>query len=266
MIRSLLLKHGYSFLFGYILGVTAGIPIPADPLLLAMGAMAGDGRYSMPLSLLTAAAAALIADWIWYEVGRLRGRAVLALLCRFALEPDSCVRSTEINFRRRGPRALLFAKFVPGMSLVAMPLAGTIRMPRWRFLLGDATGVVLWALTWLVAGFVFHRQVDTVIAWLGLLGTRAGVTVAILIALYLGVKYFQRWRFLRQVRVNRITPQEAAALIESGAPVTILDLRHSADVAREGVKVAGALVVAPEDLRSRSHEIPDDQEIILYCT
>lgn len=264
--RSLLLQHGYSLVFVWVLGVTAGVPVPADPLLLMMGAMAGDHVYSLPLTAVYATLAAVISDWTWYEVGRLRGRAVLRFLCRFALEPDSCVRSTEIAFRSRGPRTLLLAKFVPGMGLISMPLAGTIHMPRARFLLFDAAGSLLWSTAWLAAGFVFHDQVSIIIVWLGLFGRRAGLIIVALIIGYISFKYVQRWRFLRELRVNRITPADAVALIESGSPVTVLDLRHRDDVEREGFKVAGALVVAPEDLRSRSHEIPDDQEIILYCT
>lgn len=264
--RALLLQHGYSFVFVYVFGVTAGVPVPADPLLVAMGAMIGDHRYSLFLSFATAVAAALAGDLIWYEAGRRRGRAVLGLLCRFSLEPDSCVRSTEHAFARRGARALLFAKFVPGASLVSMPLAGAIRMPRSRFLLADAAGSSLWALAWLLAGFFLHRQVDVAMQWLGLFGRRAGIILVCLAALYVGMKYFQRWRFLRQVRINRITPQELRMLIEAGEPVTIIDLRHPADVAREGVRVPGALVVSPEDLRARANEIPPDQEIVLYCS
>ena len=264
--RSLLLNHGYLFLFTYVFSSTAGIPVPADPLLVAMGAMAGDHHYSLLLSVCTALAAALIADWTWYEVGRIRGRSVLGLLCRFSLEPDTCVRSTEVAFRKRGPSALLLTKFIPGMGLVSMPLAGTIRMPRWKFLLFDAAGTVLWSGAWLLTGFVLHRQVDDVIAWLGLFGQRAGIVIIVLIALYVGAKYFQRRRFLHQVRINRIAPQDLMTLLDNGAPITILDLRHPDDVAREGVKLPGALVVTAEDLRSRSHEIPDDQEIILYCS
>jgi len=265
-VRSLLLKHGYSFLFAYVFGVTAGVPLPADPLLVAMGAMAADHRFSLLASFVTAVTAAVTADWFWYEIGRRRGRAVLGLLCRFSLEPDSCVRTAELAFRKRGAGALVFAKFIPGMSLISMPLAGSTKMPRARFLLADAAGIVLWALAWLTAGFIFHRQVDKLLQWLGLFGSRAGLAVLLLISLYLAFKYFQRWRFLRQVRMNRITPHEVAALMDEGVPLTIVDLRHPDDVVRNGYKVAGAIVLAPEDLRSRSHEIPADQEIILYCT
>jgi membrane protein DedA with SNARE-associated domain len=265
-IRSLLLAHGYAFLFGYILAVQSGLPIPADPLLMVMGALAGDHRYSLVLCLVIALSAALIGDCFWYELGRKRGHSILNLLCRLSLEPDTCVRKTETAFGRRGALTLLFAKFVPGMSLISMPLAGMTRMPRWRFLLTDAAGTALWAMTYLLLGRIFHKQVDAVINLLGLLGRRAGLIVILLLASYAAVKYLQRWLFLRRLRVDRIAPESLFQMIESGKQFTIVDLRHPADIARDGEKLAGAVVIGPDDLRSRAHEIPRQFEIVLYCT
>jgi membrane protein DedA with SNARE-associated domain len=265
-IRNLLLQHGYLFLFSYVLLVQAGMPIPSDPLLLVMGALIGDHLYGFWLSLAAAVLAALTGDYVWYELGRLRGRSVLGLICRFALEPDTCVRKTESSFAKRGAGALLFAKFVPGMGLVAMPLSGMIRMSRTRFLVFDGAGTLLWASSYLLAGYIFHRQVNAVIVFLGLLGRRAGYIVTALIALYLGFKYFQRYHFLRELRTNRISPEDLREMLDSGQEVTIVDLRHPSEVEREGVKVTGALIVRPDDLRSRSGEIPREHEIILYCT
>jgi len=264
--RFLLLRHGYAFLFSYILGVSAGLPIPGDPLLLVMGAMVGDGRYSLWKSMLIAVAAALIGDYFWYELGRLRGRSVLRGLCKLSLEPDTCVRKTEVGFAKRGARTLLFVKFIPGMSLVSMPLAGVIRMPRWRFLMADLGGCALWTGAYLPAGRILHREVDSVIARLGLYGRRSGLAALALLALYLVIKYIQRNRFRRELRINRITPDAAMRLIESGHPVTVVDLRHPSEIEKEGVKIAGARILRPEDLRSRSHEIPPQHEVILYCT
>ena len=242
------------------------MPLPADPLLLIMGALIGSHLYGFWSALVLAATAALIADAIWFELGRTRGRSVLGLLCKFSLEPDTCVRKTESLFARRGAGALLFAKFIPGMGVVAMSLSGMIRMPRLRFLLFDAGGAFLWAFTYLIAGVVFQRQVDAIIVALGLLGRRAGVVVAILIGAYLAFKYFQRWRFFRDVRVNRISPELLGNMLADGRAVTVVDLRHPAEVEREGAKITGALLIRPDELRSRSGEIPRDQEIILYCT
>jgi membrane protein DedA with SNARE-associated domain/rhodanese-related sulfurtransferase len=265
-IRDLLLQHGYLFLFCYVFAVEAGVPIPADPLLLIMGALIGSHLYGFWGSLFLAATAALIADVIWFELGRVRGRSVLGVLCKFSLEPDTCVRKTESLFAKRGASALLFAKFVPGMGIVAMSLSGMIRMRRSRFLLFDAGGAVLWALTYLLAGLIFHRQVDAIIVGIGLLGRRAGLVVAVLIAAYVGFKYFQRWRFLRELQINRIAPEALKKMLAEGRMVTVVDLRHPAEVEREGAKIMGALLIRPDDLRARSGEIPKDREIVLYCT
>ena len=191
---------------------------------------------------------------------------MLGLLCKFSLEPDTCVRKTESLFARRGASALLIAKFVPGMGVVAMSLSGMIRMRRSRFLLFDAGGASLWALTYLLAGFIFHRQVDAIIVGIGLLGRRAGVVVAILIGAHLAVQVFSAaGDFCAKIRINRISPEALGSMLASGKAVTVVDLRHPVEVEREGMKIAGALI-RPDELRSRSAEIPRNQEVILYCT
>jgi membrane protein DedA with SNARE-associated domain len=264
--RYLLLQHGYLLLFFYVLAVGIGMPIPADPLFLLMGAMVGNHDYYFGRSLLTAVIASVIGDVLWYEIGRYKGRRVLGFLCKVSLEPDTCVRKTEGAFAKRGAGALLFAKFVPGMSLVSVSLAGISKMTFWRFLLADTAGCALWAGAYLLLGRLFYRQVDSVISALGLFGRRAGFVIAGLVALYIAVKYLDRWRFTRELRINRITPEELRELLEIRHPITIIDLRHPGEVERDGTKITGAVVLRPDELRSRAHEIPLDQQIILYCT
>ncbi len=266
LLRSLLLGHGYALLFCYVFCVQAGVPVPADPLLLVMGALVGDGRYSLALSIAAATLAAVAGDLLWYELGRRKGGAVLGLLCKLSLEPDTCVRKAENGFAKRGAWSLVFAKFVPGLSLVSVPVAGAIRMRPARFLAADGFGSLLWCTAYILLGRILHQQINVVIALVGLFGRRAGITVAILIGAYIGFRYLQRWLFLHRLRVNRISPEEALALMESRRPVTVVDLRHAAEIERSGFKIAGARVLTPEDLRSRSHEIPAENEIILYCT
>lgn len=264
--RSLLLHHGYLFLFSYILTVQLGAPIPADPVLLVMGAMVGDHRYALVLSIAAVFAAALAGDYLWYELGRSRGRSILRTLCRLSLEPDGCIGKTEAIFTKRGAAALLFAKFIPGMSLVSMSLSGATRMPRRQFVLTDAAGCLIWATTYLVIGDLLHNQINAVIGFLGLFGRQAGLTIFALLALYICYRLFQRRRFRRELRMNRITPEAVMALIEKQRAVTIVDLRSRSDIEQEGWKIAGALTIRPDELRSRSHEIPENQDIILYCS
>ena len=265
-LRALLLGHGYAFLFYYVFCVQAGVPVPADPLLLVMGALVGDGRYSLALSIATGSLAAVAGDLLWYELGRRKGGAVLGLLCKLSLEPDTCVRRAENGLAKHGAWSLVVSKFVPGLSLVSVPVAGAIRMRPEKFLAADGLGSFLWCAAYILLGRIFHREVNAVIALLGLFGRRAGITLAILIGAYVGFRYLQRRLFIRRLRVNRISPEEAFALVESGRPVTMVDLRHAAEIERSGLKIAGARVLTPEDLRSRSHEIPAENEIILYCT
>lgn len=264
--RSLLLQHGYALLVGYVFAGAVGSPTPVDPMLLVMGALIGTHEYSFLPAFAGALMASLGGDLLWYELGRRKGRSVLNLLCRLSLEPDSCVRVTEETFAKRGPRALLFVKFVPGLGLVSVALSGVTGVPFWTFLALDAAGTGMWIGSYLVLGIVFHRQVDELIIWLGLVGQRAGLTVALLLGSYLLFKYIQRRRQLRWVRINRISPHDVYDLLKAGSDVTILDLRVPAEVERSGVKIARATVISPNELRARSGEIPQGQEIVLYCT
>lgn len=263
---SLVLQHGYAFLFVYVFAVQLGLPVPADPLLVIMGAAVGDRLYNFFPALLLATSAAVAGDWVWYELGRWRGRPVLSFLCRFSLEPDTCVRKAELGFMKRGAPTLLFSKFVPGMSLISTPLAGAIKMPRARFLMADAAGAALWCGAYLALGVLFHKQVSLLLVWMGLFGRRAGEVLLLLLIAFIGWRYGQRRRFRRQLRINRISPTEALALMESGRSVTTVDLRNVKELEETGLKIAGARIVRPAELRLRSHEIPDDHSVILYCT
>src|ERR1700736_1565714 len=144
-----LVRHGYVLLLGWVFVEQLGLPIPSVPLLLAAGALAGAGRMNILVALLVTMFAALCADSLWYQLGRIKGIAILQLLCKISLEPDSCVRRTEGVFSRQGARSLIFAKFLPGLSTVAPPLAGVFQMRARRFLLFDTTGSLLWGATFL---------------------------------------------------------------------------------------------------------------------
>ncbi len=264
--RSLLLQHGYALLIGYVFAGSAGSPTPVDPMLLLMGALIGNHEYSFFPALIGALGASLLGDLLWYQIGRRKGRSVLHLLCKLSLEPDTCVRNTEDTFSKRGVLALLFVKFVPGLGLASVTLAGVTRMPFWTFLALDAAGTALWIGSYLLVGMIFHHQVDFIIVWLGLVGQRAGLIVILLLTAYLLFKYAQRRMFLRWLRVNRISPHDVYDLLAVGDPLTILDLRNPAEVERSGIKIVGARVISPSDLQHRASEIPLGQDIVLYCT
>src|ERR1700724_2789502 len=157
-----LVRHGYVLLLGWVFVEQLGLPIPSVPLLLAAGALAGAGRMNIFVALFATVFAALCADSLWYQLGRIKGIAILQLLCKISMEPDSCVRRTEGVFSRQGARSLLVAKFLPGLSTVAPPLAGIFHMRTRRFLLFDGFGSLLWAGTFLGIGFAFAGEIELI--------------------------------------------------------------------------------------------------------
>jgi membrane protein DedA with SNARE-associated domain len=259
-------RHGYFVLLAWVLTDQLGVPLPAFPLLLAAGALAGAGRLSLSASLLLSVFAAVIADAIWYNLGRTRGIRVLQLLCRISLEPDSCVRRTEGLFAAQGARGLLLAKFVPGLGTVAPPLAGIFHMRFRRFLLYDALGAALWAGSFLVTGFLFSRQVEIVERRAAALGRGLILLLAASLAAYLLYKIWARQRFLRELRISRITPAELKQKIDAGEDLVIVDLRHSMDFEADPQTIPGAFRMDAKDLEEKSHRLPPGREVILYCT
>jgi len=243
-----------------------GLPIPAFPVLLAVGALAGLGNFSFWISLLLAVSAALASDLIWYRLGRTRGHSILNLLCRVSLEPDSCVSNTKSLFGKLGARALLIAKFVPGLGATTAPLSGLTRMPLYKFIAADAAGATLWSAAYLAAGYLFRNQLERAAEQAERTGSWLVVILAAGLAAYIGWKYFQRRRFIRELRVARITPEELMEKITSGADVAVVDLRHSLDVEHDKVKLPGAIWITMQELETRHEEIPRDRDVVLYCS
>jgi membrane protein DedA with SNARE-associated domain len=261
-----LVRHGYVLLFSVVLAEQLGLPVPAAPFLLAAGALAGMGQLHPASALLVALLATGLSDGFWFELGRRKGARILSLLCRLSLEPDSCVRKTEEAFVRRGPNTLLVAKFVPGLTTVAPPLAGVIGMNRLRFHLLSTAGALLWVGTWMLLGWVFRHQLDKVARRASELGGRLGLVLTLAFAAWLAYKWDQRRRFLRRLWTTRIAPRELKSLMDAGNEIVVVDLRGALDFQSDPVVIPGALRVSPEDLEEGDPGIPPEREVVLYCT
>lgn len=259
-------QHGVLVLFLVTLVDQMGVPFPSGPLLIAAGALVSLGRMDPAAAVAAALAPTLLADWTWFEIGRRKGTAVLKFLCRVSLEPDSCVRSTEDVFARHGASSLLVARFVPGLGTVAPPLAGIFGMRLSRFLAFDAAGTLIWILAYGSLGFLFGHRLEDVGRWLADLGAGAFGVLGGALALYLGAKWWQRQKFLRQLRIDRISPEELHRLMDSGEEVLVVDLRHRYDFEASPEGIPGAVFMPAEEFEARSGEIPRDREVVLYCT
>ena len=260
------IRHGEAVLFVYVFADQIGVPLPAVPALLAMGALAAVGKINFGLALLASVIASVLADVIWYGLGRARGPQVLRLLCKISLEPDSCVRRTEDTFVRYGVRSLIIAKFIPGLSTVAPPLAGMVGVSVPRFVVYSALAALLWVVAWGGLGYVAGEALREVTATTGRIGTVLLALVAACIAGYVGLKWMQRRRFLRLLRTARISPDELKRDLDSGKPVFVVDLRSALEVTATPFVIPGALRIAAEELEARHEAIPRDRDVIVYCS
>ncbi len=260
-----LVRHGYLVLFVWVLAEQAGLPVPSAPILLAAGALAGKHRMNLLAVVALPVLAVAICDALWYQLGRRRGAKVLKLLCRISLEPDSCVRRTQVSFERHGAWALVFAKFIPGLNAMAPPLAGIIRMSWRRFLLFDGLGAAFWAGAYIGTGFVFTGELETVAAHLTFMGRGLFALLLAGLASYIGWKFLKRRRFLRKLHIARITPEELKHKIDASEDVVIVDLRHAVEFTAEPQTIPGAVRMDAGDLEEAFEVIPRDREIVLFC-
>lgn len=240
--------------------------MPVAPLLLTCGALAGQRQMSLWMTVLAAAVASLISDSAWYYVGKRRGLGVLRMLCKISLEPDTCVRVTEAKFAKFGLRTLLFAKFVPGLNTAAAPITAVVGTPYPRFVPFAFTGAVLWAGAFTLAGYFFSNQISRITDDLQRLGSWTLVLLIGGFIAYIGYRYYERVRFLNQVKGGRITPAELKAKLDLGEPMTIIDLRHPLDLLPDPHTIPGALRISPDELQARHAEISRDGEVVLFCT
>jgi membrane protein DedA with SNARE-associated domain len=265
-LTAFLAQHGYSALFVWVFTEQIGVPVPATPVLMVAGALAGRGKLSLALAIAVTAIGVVVADNVWFQVGRARGAKVLRLLCRISLEPDSCVRRTDDIFQKYGTRALVFAKFVPGLNLAAAPVMGMSGLTLRRFLIYDTLGAALWAGAFLGAGYVFTNQLELAAQYAIRLGSWLLLILLAGLAAFIAVKWHHRRRFLQSLVADRIAPEELKAKMDAGEPVLILDLRHALDILPDPRIIPGAVRMLPEELRQRYMEIPRGAEMVLYCT
>lgn len=213
-----LIRHGAMVLFVALLIEQVGLPFPATPVLLFAGALIGTAKLHWAPVLGAAVLGSLAGDLIWFYIGVVKGRRALKALCRISLEPDSCVRRTQTLFGKYGMTGLIAGKFVPGLSTLLPPLAGSYGLSTYRFLFFDGLSSVLYCGSFMLVGFLFSNQVEEIVAALTSLGTGALALTIGLLAAYVTYKYFQRRRLLRESRVARITSEGTNGQVSGLSP------------------------------------------------
>jgi membrane protein DedA with SNARE-associated domain/rhodanese-related sulfurtransferase len=243
---ALLIEHGLLLVFLVTFAARLGAPVPAAPMMVVAGAMVVADQLSWPAAMLLSILANLLGDGAWFWAGRHHGRRVLRLLCRISISPDSCVRQSESFLGRWGGASLIAAKFVPGISVVAPPMAGALGMSTFRFVGYETLAATIWTGIMLGMGALF--------------------AVLVLVAAgYVGFRYWRRRKFLRTVEMPRISVAELQALMDGGHEPVVIDVRSEAAHSVDRQRLPGSIVIALGDIKTRAKEFRRDRHIVLYC-
>jgi len=265
-LTGLLAQHGLTLVFANVLLAQLGLPIPALPMLIVAGALIAEGSLNAASLALVVVVASLLGDTPWYFAGRRYGYAILRTLCRISMEPDSCVKQTENIFTRWGPPSLLVAKYVPGFSTVAPPLAGTMGVGLGRFLAYSAVAALLWAALPVAGGFFFRNEVEWLLRQLEAMGAGAVAIIAALALAYVSIKTIQRYLLIRFLRMVRISVAELRTMVAAGRQPVILDVRSSLAREAEPRRIPGSISVDLDTVESMLEHVPAGREVVVYCS
>lgn len=259
-------QYGLAVVFANVFLEQIGLPIPAIPTLVVAGAFGATGKLSLVAVFAVAMLGCLLADVTWYLAGRLYGNRVMRMLCLISITPDSCVSQTQAQFERWGVNVLLIAKFVPGISLLAPPLAGAAGIGWPTFLAYNAGGAALWVAAGMVGGMLLGPQIESLLALLASYGTLAAIVLALLVLGYIAFKFWERRRFYSMLRMARISVDELHRRIDAGETPLVVDVRSHTARSLEPRHIPGALHLPMHGFEGHIRELPRDREIILYCS
>ena len=265
-LTSLLTQHGLTLVFANVLVAQLGLPIPALPLLIVAGALIAEGSLNVAALALVVVVASLLGDTPWYLAGKRYGYSVLRTLCRISIEPDSCVKQTENIFMRFGAPSLLVAKYIPGFSTVAPPLAGTMKLPLSHFIAYSTAGAFLWAALPVAGGALFRKQVEWLLQRLSEMGVGAIAAVLAVIAAYVGFKLTERHLLIRFLRAVRVSVQDLREMLERDPPPLILDVRSPIAREAEPRRIPGAVVVTLDQAEALVSGVPEGRDVVVYCS
>jgi len=171
---------GYPLLFAFVAAESAGALVPGETALIVAGALAGDGRLSLPVVIGVAAGAAIVGDNVGYVLGRRGLRRLIDRAGRGAERRQRLIANGERFFARHGAAAVFFGRWLPGLRVAAAWLAGESRMSWRHFLLWNALGGITWSATIGSLAYVLGRSASGSLAALGFVAVAVVVLVFVI--------------------------------------------------------------------------------------
>ena len=264
-IDAIVAQYGVGLVFVATLAARLGVPVPAVPFLVVAGSLSTGGAISLVHVVVFATIASTLGDGAWYLAGRRYGYRILRLLCRVSMSPDSCVRQSESLIGKWGGSALIGAKFLPGLSVVAAPMTGALGMTAREFLGFELLGSAIWALAFAYLGVLFSRDIHRVLESIANLGLGAALVLLLVVLAYLAIRYVRRRASLRDQSIPRISVGDLAGRLGAGEDVVIVDVRSTGALDLDARRIPGAVPVELKRIPQWAEGVPRERTIVLYC-
>jgi len=261
-------QHGYIIISSIVFMGSLGVPVPASLTLVGSGAAAASGALKAPAVFLVALAAMLLGDSLLFVLGRYMGWGLLGFMCKVSMNPETCILRSAESFYKRGRTTLIIAKFIPGVSAMVPPLAGSMKMPFAQFVLLDLIGISLWVLGYGGAGFLFHDFIVVLTRGFQV----AGHAVGIVMAAAIGAFVVYRMLLYRKGRIYRVVPRvqvdELAKRLhsEGSDKILVVDVRSHGYYDSGAARIQGSIRIEPNNLEEEIKRLAHDKDIYLYCT
>jgi membrane protein DedA with SNARE-associated domain len=265
---TLMARHGYALTFGLLLAEAIGLPFPAAIALVAAGAAVAAHTLSGPYVLLAAITGLLMGDTVQFWLGRYMGWLLLGFLCRVSINPETCILRSAESFYKRGKVTLVIAKFIPGVNTMAAPLAGSMKMRFWQFLRLDFAGALMYAVTYLVVGYLSRDFLVALLRGFHVAGVAVEAVVVLALVVYAIYRVLQYRKHKMYRVVPRVQVQELAARLasEDAGNVQIVDVRSHGYYDSGGARIKGSIRIEPNNLEEELKNLSREKDIYLYCT
>jgi membrane protein DedA with SNARE-associated domain len=208
-----------------------GIPVPGEIALVTAAVLATQHKAGLAPGWIAASssAGAITGDSIGYLIGRRFGNRLFDRLGRRFPRHfgPGHVAVAERVFTRYGVWAVFFGRFIALLRIFAGPLAGSLRMPYFKFLAANVSGGIVWAtgITYLIwfLGAAAERWMSRA-SWIALVA-------AVLVGLAVTLLIRRKTRTLvRQAEAEVEAEAEARAVIQAGAEAAPTGAQAGADV------------------------------------
>jgi membrane protein DedA with SNARE-associated domain len=174
----------YLGLFAVLTLCGLGLPIPEDVILLTGGYLVHRGITRYPITLAVSLLGVVVGDNSLFFLGRHFGSGLVRYFSIGRPGRRSQIERIEAFMQRYGHRAIFYARFLAGLRALVYLSAGSFGVRPAVFLIYDLTGALISVPIVVTLGYVFGKQLELLVRYLGGLERLIVIVAVLCVAVY----------------------------------------------------------------------------------